>query len=204
MDFVVMQSNSNGGIIGQSRMSPRMSLPASLPGLQLPMDFWPTRTTNPNAFKSLACMEASPRHQAIQCSPQCSPVNAKSIEASPQTKTHRGENCSPNSPQLHKDMPADPGSWTFTAERVLGSGSFGTVYQAEVAETGESVAIKKVFQDKRYKNRELQIMRELKHPNVVELKHAFYTTGDKQGETYLNVVMEYCSDTVYSVIKHYA
>merc|ERR1719298_167311 len=94
-------------------------------------------------------------------------------------------------------------SFTYNAERVLGSGSFGIVYQAQVVETGESVAIKKVFQDKRYKNRELQIMKELKHPNVVELKHAFYTSGDKQGETYLNVVMEYCSDTVYRVMKHY-
>merc|ERR1719163_1377788 len=95
------------------------------------------------------------------------------------------------------------GSFTYNAERVLGSGSFGIVYQAQVVETGESVAIKKVFQDKRYKNRELQIMKELKHPNVVELKHAFYTSGDKPGETYLNVVMEYCSDTVYRVMKHY-
>merc|ERR1719329_2054383 len=93
-------------------------------------------------------------------------------------------------------------SFTYNAERVLGSGSFGIVYQAQVVETGESVAIKKVFQDKRYKNRELQIMKELRHPNVVELKHAFYTSGDKPGETYLNVVMEYCSDTVYRVMKH--
>ncbi len=84
-----------------------------------------------------------------------------------------------------------------------GSGSFGIVYQAQVVETGETVAIKKVFQDKRYKNRELQIMKELKHSNIVELKHAFYTSGDKPGETYLNVVMEYCSDTVYRVMKHY-
>lgn len=94
-------------------------------------------------------------------------------------------------------------SFTYNAERVLGSGSFGIVYQAQVVETGESVAIKKVFQDKRYKNRELQIMKDLRHPNVVELKHAFYTSGDKPGETYLNVVMEYCSDTVYRVMKHY-
>lgn len=94
-------------------------------------------------------------------------------------------------------------SFTYNAERVLGSGSFGIVYQAQVVETNETVAIKKVFQDKRYKNRELQIMKELKHPNIVELKHAFYTSGDKAGETYLNVVMEYCSDTVYRVMKHY-
>ena len=41
------------------------------------------------------------------------------------------------------------------------------------------VAIKKVYQDKRYKNRELQIMKELQHPNVITLQHAFYTQGDK-------------------------
>jgi glycogen synthase kinase 3 beta len=51
-------------------------------------------------------------------------------------------------------------SFTYNAERVLGSGSFGIVYQAQVVETNETVAIKKVFQDKRYKNRELQIMKE--------------------------------------------
>lgn len=48
-----------------------------------------------------------------------------------------------------------------------------------MAETGEVVAIKKVYQDKRYKNRELQIMKEFFHPNVITLKHAFYTQGDK-------------------------
>ena len=111
---------------------------------------------------------------------------------------------SENTPNGAARSPAKSGSgFTYNAERVLGSGSFGVVYQAEVVETGESVAIKKVFQDKRYKNRELQIMKELRHPNVVELKHAFYTSGDKPGETYLNVVMEYCSDTVYRVMKHY-
>merc|ERR1719353_461526 len=102
-----------------------------------------------------------------------------------------------------KDGKSAGSSFTYNAERVLGSGSFGIVYQAQVVETGESVAIKKVFQDKRYKNRELQIMKELRHPNVVELKHAFYTSGDKPGETYLNVVMEYCSDTVHRVLKQY-
>jgi glycogen synthase kinase 3 beta len=78
------------------------------------------------------------------------------------------------------------------------------VYEARVQETDETVAIKKVFQDKRYKNRELQIMRELRsHPNIVELKHAFYTPGEKSGEAYLNVVMGYVPDTLCRVIKHY-
>ena len=41
------------------------------------------------------------------------------------------------------------------------------------------MAIKKVYQDKRYKNREYQITKELAHPNIIKLHHAFYTTGEK-------------------------
>ncbi len=72
-----------------------------------------------------------------------------------------------------------------------------------MAETGETVAIKKVFQDKRYKNRELQLMKELFHPNIITLKHAFYTTGDKSEEIYLNVVMDYVPENAYRIMKHY-
>ena len=96
------------------------------------------------------------------------------------------------------------GNFTYNADRVVDRGTFGVVYQATVAETGETVAIKKVFQDRRYKNRELQIMKELKpHPNVVTLRHAFYTTGEKPDEMYLNVVMDYIPETVYRVVRHY-
>uniref|UniRef100_A0A0D9Y646 non-specific serine/threonine protein kinase n=1 Tax=Oryza glumipatula TaxID=40148 RepID=A0A0D9Y646_9ORYZ len=54
---------------------------------------------------------------------------------------------------------------SYMAERIVGQGSFGIVFQAKCLETGETVAIKKVLQDKRYKNRELQTMRLLDHPN---------------------------------------
>jgi glycogen synthase kinase 3 beta len=43
----------------------------------------------------------------------------------------------------------------------------------------QEIAIKKVLQDKRFKNRELQIMRLVSHPNVVDLKAFFYSNGDK-------------------------
>ena len=69
-------------------------------------------------------------------------------------------------------------------------------------ETGETVAIKKVLQDKRYKNRELQIMRILDHPNIVALKHCFYSSTEKD-EVFLNLVLEYVPETVYRVAKHY-
>jgi hypothetical protein len=40
---------------------------------------------------------------------------------------------------------------SYAAERVIGNGSFGVVYQATVLETGEVIAIKKVLQDRRFK-----------------------------------------------------
>ncbi len=58
-----------------------------------------------------------------------------------------------------------------------------------MVQTGEVVAIKKVLQDKRFKNRELQIMRKLNHPNIVRLKHCFYSAGDNPDELYLNLVL---------------
>lgn len=70
------------------------------------------------------------------------------------------------------------GTISYSAERIIGNGSFGVVFQASVVETGEVVAIKKVLQDKRFKNRELQIMRLLvqdPHCNIVALKHCFYS-----------------------------
>lgn len=74
--------------------------------------------------------------------------------------------------------------------------------QAKCQETGVMVAIEKVLQDKRYKNRELQIMGLLDHPNVVQLKHFFLSTTVKN-EVYLNLVMEYVSETLYRRVKYY-
>ncbi|KAI9923207.1 hypothetical protein PsorP6_002278 [Peronosclerospora sorghi] len=89
----------------------------------------------------------------------------------------------------------------YSADKIIGNGSFGVVFQATVEETGEIVAIKKVLQDKRFKNRELQIMRQLRHVNIVQLKHCFYCNGEKPDELYLNLVLEYIPDTVYGVAR---
>jgi glycogen synthase kinase 3 beta len=91
---------------------------------------------------------------------------------------------------------------SYRAEHVIGTGSFGVVFQAKCLETEEKVAIKKVLQDKRYKNRELQIMRMLDHPNVVELKHSFFSTTEKD-ELYLNLVLEYVPETIYRASRSY-
>ncbi|KAL9661486.1 hypothetical protein QQ045_026310 [Rhodiola kirilowii] len=92
---------------------------------------------------------------------------------------------------------------SYLAERVVGSGSFGVVFQAKCLETGEAVAIKKVLQDRRYKNRELSVMRMLNHPNVVQLKQSFFSTNEND-ELYLNLVLEYVPDTVYRVSRQHS
>lgn len=89
------------------------------------------------------------------------------------------------------------------SDSVIGNGSFGVVFEAKIVETGEAVAIKKVLQDKRFRNRELQIMKQLHHPNIVALKHYFYQNGEKEDEIYLNLVLEFVPDTVYKVTKQY-
>lgn len=102
----------------------------------------------------------------------------------------------------------------------MGNGTFGVVYKATVAETGEVVAVKKVLQDKKVKNRELQILKELDHPNIIRMKHAFFTQGSGRGiatsgttsgglntlpqasssdEVYLNIVMDFIPETVHRV-----
>ncbi|CAN1283594.1 Shaggy-related protein kinase eta, partial [Linum perenne] len=92
---------------------------------------------------------------------------------------------------------------SYMAERVVGTGSFGIVFQAKCLETGETVAIKKVLQDRRYKNRELQLMRVMDHPNVISLKHCFFSTTSNN-ELFLNLVMEYVPESMYRVLKHYS
>ncbi|QSL65480.1 hypothetical protein MERGE_002792 [Pneumocystis wakefieldiae] len=92
----------------------------------------------------------------------------------------------------------------YTSCKIVGSGSFGVVFQARLIDTNEDAAIKRVLQDKRFKNRELQIMRLIRHPNIVDLKAFFYSNGERKDEIYLNLVLEYIPETVYRVSRNYA
>jgi glycogen synthase kinase 3 beta len=68
-------------------------------------------------------------------------------------------------------------------------------------------AIKHVLQDKKYKNRELEITQHLNHPNIVKLERFFYQNQNQvwlepTQEEYLNLVLEYVPDTLSRVIKN--
>ncbi|KAI8341288.1 kinase-like domain-containing protein [Chlamydoabsidia padenii] len=102
----------------------------------------------------------------------------------------------------------------YVKQEKVGSGTFGTVYQAKLVQRNEVVAIKEVLQDNRYKNRELAILLTLDHPNVCVLRYYFYRhqseekvtkgpkkIGDKTSKMYLNLVMDYMPETLYSVCR---
>ena len=82
----------------------------------------------------------------------------------------------------------------------MGSGTFGTVHKARDKKTLDTVAIKKVYQDKNYKNRELEILKILNHPNVLSMKDSYFTY-DSDNKEYLNVVMDYYQHNLYEAIK---
>jgi len=86
--------------------------------------------------------------------------------------------------------------------RVVGSGSFGVVFQAKVRISGETVAIKKVFQDDRYENREVEIMSILSHSNILDLKHCF--NFSESIELYYNLELEFFAENIHRVCKHYS
>ncbi|KAH8311418.1 hypothetical protein KR044_006178, partial [Drosophila immigrans] len=93
---------------------------------------------------------------------------------------------------------------SYVDTKVIGNGSFGVVFQAKLLPNNELIAIKKVLQDRRFKNRELQIMRKLKHQNIIALRYFFYSSGEKREEVFLNLVMDYMPETLYKVERQYA
>ena len=95
-------------------------------------------------------------------------------------------------------------SHTYSLIKPTGNGAFGMVYQAKDINNNKIVAIKKVFQDLRYKNRELSILKELNHENCCYLYDYFYTTAsDNPDEEYLNLIMEFMPQTLHKELKIY-
>ena len=84
----------------------------------------------------------------------------------------------------------------FKIEKVLGKGSFGSVYLVTRKEDQKIYALKSVIMDKLNKKEqensvnEVRILASVNHPNVIGYKEAFW---DDQNNT-LNIVMEYADD----------
>jgi glycogen synthase kinase 3 beta len=97
---------------------------------------------------------------------------------------------------------ATPSAPDYKPLKVLGQGAFGVVYSARASD-GSVVAIKKVLLDPRYKNRELETMQQIDSRYVVRLLNSFKTSGRRDKETYLNIVMEYVPLSLHQFTLNY-
>lgn len=75
--------------------------------------------------------------------------------------------------------------------------------QAADKKTGLAVAIKRVFQDPKYKNRELDILKELNHENCVRMIKYFFNNGKAKDEVYLNIVMDFVKENLSRLIRYF-
>ena len=83
-----------------------------------------------------------------------------------------------------------PNEFGYTSIGIAGIGTFGAVFKAQ-GKDGTIVAIKKVYFDPKYKNRELDLVPAFDHPNILR-HYAHYITkeGSKQ-DVYFHLVTEY-------------
>jgi serine/threonine protein kinase len=89
--------------------------------------------------------------------------------------------------------------------KIIGQGSFGTVYKAYHLKNNHTVAIKKVYQDPKYRNREFSLVTDLNHPNVIRVHSHFFTKSkEATSEVYLNLVMDYIPNTLYKLLRYYS
>lgn len=98
--------------------------------------------------------------------------------------------------------PDDP-EQLFTVITVLGRGAYGSVYKVQNKKTGEIVAAKEIpnvsDEELQAVRREIQMLQECAHPNVVRYRGTYRTMGA------LWITMEYCAggsiDNILKVLK---
>lgn len=87
---------------------------------------------------------------------------------------------------------------TFKVLSIIGRGTFGLVSKIESA--GSIQALKTVYQDYKYCNREIDILLDVEHRNIIRLNEYYYSRGSSQGQ-FLNMCMEYMPIILEDLIK---
>ena len=94
----------------------------------------------------------------------------------------------------------------FTIHEVVGKGSYGVVCSATDNKTGEKVAIKKItdvfehVSDATRILREVKLLRVLKHPDIVEVKHIVLPPNPREFKD-IFVIFELMETDLHQVIK---
>lgn len=98
----------------------------------------------------------------------------------------------------HEHLLANP---YFEAVSTVGVGTFGTVFLARDLRRGNQlVAVKKVFLDPKFKNRELDIVRQLDHPNCLRHHTHYRTREGAASDVYLHLVTDFLPQTISSFV----
>ena len=112
-------------------------------------------------------------------------------------------------------VPSDftPVKITFRKEGLAGKGTFGVVQKVQLLKVvpavseedtskavQESLAMKTVVVKCR-KNRELLMLRKVRHPNIVQLRYFFFSHAKTSGETLLNIFFDLQPTTVHDMIN---
>jgi cyclin-dependent kinase 12/13 len=91
----------------------------------------------------------------------------------------------------------------------IGEGTYGEVFKAREKSTGELCALKKVRLENEKEGfpitavREIQILRQLAHPNIVNLKEIIMdarTIGEIKNDTAFYLVFEYCDHDLFGLL----
>ncbi|GAA5825883.1 hypothetical protein JCM5353_004537 [Sporobolomyces roseus] len=94
---------------------------------------------------------------------------------------------------------------SYRIDSPCGVGSFGQVSKVELylrAGQSQVLALKRTRQDRRFKNRELSLMKAINHPNIIRCFYAWQERSNPKepDEVTLYLLLEYVPDTLY---KHY-
>ena len=85
----------------------------------------------------------------------------------------------------------------------IGKGIFGEVFKATIKKSNKRVAVKIILEDKKYKDREISIMQELNHPNIIKLYSSYNTISyqiKNNDKIYHNIIMEYMPQTLSKIL----
>lgn len=77
---------------------------------------------------------------------------------------------------------------SYKVVEIIGRGTFGLV--SKIITPEGTCALKTAYQDKRYSNRELEILRKVEHPSIVGLCSYFFSERSKDG-VFLHMCLEY-------------
>lgn len=84
----------------------------------------------------------------------------------------------------------------------IAEGTFGKIYQAKLLDVHELIAIKKVKQDPKYKNRELDILKKLSHLNICKI--ICYNFTKENDKMYLYLYMDYMPSDLFNLLNQFA